>query len=202
VDEKASSANPPVPPPRRPDGAPDYAELRCVSAFTFLRGASQPEELVERAHTLGYSALAITDECSLAGVVRAHGAAKEHGLKLLIGAQFQVDWGALAGEATCPFVLTVLACNRNGYGNLSHFISKLRRSAAKPVRCWQGTRPARTGSIRWVLSLGPSSLRPAAAGWATAFRSRTRRARRSAHRLKIHLQVPLANRRRPVGGAR
>lgn len=110
---------------------PDYAELRCVSAFTFLRGASQPEELVARAKQLGYMAIALTDECSLAGVVRAHGAAKEHGLKLLVGAQFQVGWGALAGDATCPFVLTVLACNRNGYGNLSHFISKLRRSAAK-----------------------------------------------------------------------
>ena len=51
---------------------PEYAELRCVSNFTFLRGASQPEELVERAMKLGYQALAIADECSLSGVVRAH----------------------------------------------------------------------------------------------------------------------------------
>ncbi len=56
---------------------PAYAELHCLSNFTFLRGASHPEELVERAQALGYSALAITDECSLAGVVRAHLAAKD-----------------------------------------------------------------------------------------------------------------------------
>ena len=58
---------------------PAYAELHCLSNFSFLRGASHPEELVERAQALGYAALAITDECSLAGVVRAHLAAKERG---------------------------------------------------------------------------------------------------------------------------
>ncbi len=51
---------------------PPYAELHCLSHFTFLRGASRPAELVQRAQQLGYSALAITDECSVAGVVRAH----------------------------------------------------------------------------------------------------------------------------------
>ena len=51
---------------------PAYAELHCLTNFSFLRGASHPEELVERAHALGYAALAITDECSVAGVVRAH----------------------------------------------------------------------------------------------------------------------------------
>ena len=65
--------------------APDYAELHCFSSFSFQRGASQPEELVERAAALGYTALAITDECSVAGVVRAHVAAKACGLKLLLG---------------------------------------------------------------------------------------------------------------------
>jgi error-prone DNA polymerase len=52
--------------------APSYAELHCVSNFSFLRGASHPEELVESAHALGYTALALTDECSLAGGVSAH----------------------------------------------------------------------------------------------------------------------------------
>ena len=61
---------------------PDYAELYSLSSFSFQRGASQPEELVERAHALGYRALAITDECSVAGVVRAHTQAKELGLKI------------------------------------------------------------------------------------------------------------------------
>jgi error-prone DNA polymerase len=67
---------------------PPYAELHCASNFSFLRGASHPEELVERASTQGYAALALTDECSLAGVVRAHVTAKELGLPLLIGAEF------------------------------------------------------------------------------------------------------------------
>lgn len=103
---------------------PRYAELRCVSNFTFLLGASRPEELVERAAALGYQALAITDECSLAGIVRAHVAAKERGMTLLIGAQFQV-------ECDFPFTLVVHACNLEGYGNLCQFITRLRRSSAK-----------------------------------------------------------------------
>jgi len=110
---------------------PDYAELRCVSSFSFLRGASQPEELVERAKQLGYKALAIADDCSLSGIVRAHVAAKKSELKLLVGAQFTVDWGIASTSDTTPFVLTVLACNLHGYGNLSQFITKLRRSAPK-----------------------------------------------------------------------
>ena len=65
-----------------------YAELHALSNFTFLRGASHPEELVETAARLGYEALAITDECSMSGIVRAHTAAKEHGLKKLITTPF------------------------------------------------------------------------------------------------------------------
>ncbi|MDO9506648.1 MAG: error-prone DNA polymerase [Hydrogenophaga sp.] len=103
---------------------PDYAELRCVSNFTFLRGASHAEELVERAKALGYRALALVDECSLAGVVRAHVAAKKHGLPLLVGSQFRVQCDA-------PFTLIVLACNLNGYGNLCEFITHLRRTSLK-----------------------------------------------------------------------
>ena len=107
---------------------PAYAELRCISNFTFLRGASQPEELVARAKALGYSAIALTDECSLAGVVRAHVAAKAHGMALLLGAQFCVQ-PRNADEA--PFTLVVLAQNLNGYGNLCQFITKLRRASEK-----------------------------------------------------------------------
>ena len=103
---------------------PDYAELRCISNFTFLRGASHAEELVERAQALGYRALALVDECSLAGVVRAHVAAKKHGLPLLVGSQFRV-------QCDTPFTLIVLACNLNGYGNLCEFITHLRRTSPK-----------------------------------------------------------------------
>jgi error-prone DNA polymerase len=108
----------------QPPGIPPYAELMCLSNFSFLRGASRPEELVERARALGYTALALTDECSLAGIVRAHVAAKEQGLKLLVGSQFQVQCDA-------PFTLVVLATNLNGYGNLCEFITRLRRTAPK-----------------------------------------------------------------------
>ncbi len=104
-------------------GIPAYAELRCVSAFSFLHGASRPEELVERAKELQYTALALTDECSVAGVVRAHVAAKEQELPLVIGSQFKL--------ADAPFTLIVLAQNLEGYGNLCEFISKLRMSAPK-----------------------------------------------------------------------
>ncbi len=64
-----------------------YVELHALSNFSFLRGASQPEELVAQAKALNYAGLALTDECSLAGVVRAHIAAKEHGLPLIIGTE-------------------------------------------------------------------------------------------------------------------
>ena len=77
---------------------PAYAELHCLSSFSFQRGASQPEELVARAAALGYTALAITDECSVAGLVRAHVEAKKCGLKLLPGAEFRVQ-GALPRSA-------------------------------------------------------------------------------------------------------
>jgi error-prone DNA polymerase len=101
---------------------PAYAELHCLSSFTFLRGASHPEELVERAHALGYAALALTDECSLAGVVRAHVAAKAVGLKLLIGTEIRLADGPK---------LVLLAANRAGYGNLSELVTLGRRSARK-----------------------------------------------------------------------
>ncbi|MDY0105844.1 MAG: error-prone DNA polymerase [Giesbergeria sp.] len=113
---------------RPPRSLPDYAELRCISNFTFLRGASRPEELVERARELGYRALAITDECSMAGVVRAHVAAQAIGQPLLLGSQFGI---APRNEGEAPFTLVLLAQNLQGYGNLCAFITKLRRASEK-----------------------------------------------------------------------
>src|SRR5512139_1291795 len=101
---------------------PPYAELHCLSNFTFLRGASHAEELVARAKELGYAALAITDECSLAGIVRAHVAAKEVGLKLIVGSEIRFVEG--------PRVV-LLATNRAGYGKLSALLTQGRRSATK-----------------------------------------------------------------------
>src|SRR5690349_7616799 len=107
--------------------APAYAELHCLSNFSFLRGASHAEELVVQAKELGYTALAITDECSLAGVVRAHSAVKKTGgvklpLKLIIGAEFALE---------CGLRLVVIARNRAGYGRLSRLITRGRRAAEK-----------------------------------------------------------------------
>jgi error-prone DNA polymerase len=100
-----------------------YAELHALSNFTFLRGASHPEELVETAARLGYEALAITDECTVSGVVRAHVAAKENGLqKLIIGSEFRFDTG---------LKLVVLARNRAGYAQLCRLITRGRRAAKK-----------------------------------------------------------------------
>src|SRR3989440_5093780 len=101
---------------------PAYAELHCLSNFTFLRGASHPEELVKRAAALGYRALALTDECSLAGTVRAHVAAKEVGLPLVIGSEVRLQDGPR---------LVLLADDREGYGNLSELITRGRRRSKK-----------------------------------------------------------------------
>jgi error-prone DNA polymerase len=101
---------------------PGYAELHCLSNFTFLRGASHPEELVERARDLGYGALALTDECSVAGVVRAHVAARQCGLKLIVGSEFRFDDG---------LKLVLLAADREGYGHLCTLITRGRMRAAK-----------------------------------------------------------------------
>ena len=101
---------------------PACVELHCLSNFTFLRGASDPEELVERAHELGYSALAITDECSFAGIVRAHVAAKHRGLKLIIGTEIRLDDG---------LKLVLLATDRESYGHLSALITRGRMNASK-----------------------------------------------------------------------
>jgi error-prone DNA polymerase len=100
----------------------DYAELHCLTNFTFLRGASHPDELVARAKELGYQALAITDECSMSGVVRAHTAAKEHGLKLIIGSELKLNDGTH---------LVALVQDADGYGNLCELITLGRRRAEK-----------------------------------------------------------------------
>ena len=106
--------------------APAYAELHCISNFTFLRGASHPAELVHQAAKLGYGALALTDECSVAGVVRAWEAARETGLKLIIGSEFRLADG---------LHLVLLAADRAGYGQLCRLITRGRRAAPKGDYC-------------------------------------------------------------------
>jgi len=137
--------------PRNAAALPDYAELHCLSYFSFLRGASSPLELMATAREQGYRALAITDECSVAGVVQAWQAQKdllhEDALareaaqgadkadathepfaepgpmpKLIVGSEFRLE---------CGLKLVVLAQSRSGYGNLSALISLARRRAEK-----------------------------------------------------------------------
>ena len=100
-----------------------YAELHALSNFTFLRGASHPEELVQTATSLGYEALALTDECSVSGIVRAHVTAKDCGLKkLIVGSELRLVSG---------LKLVVLARNRAGYTQLCRLITCGRRAAEK-----------------------------------------------------------------------
>ncbi|HKU69668.1 MAG TPA: error-prone DNA polymerase [Burkholderiales bacterium] len=105
---------------------PAYAELHCLSNFSFLRGASHPAELVEKAHELKYHALAITDECSVAGVVRAYEAVKKFPkdapLKLIVGSEIRLSDG---------LKLVLLAADREGYGNLCSLITLGRGRADK-----------------------------------------------------------------------
>jgi len=99
-----------------------YAELHCLTNFSFLRGASHPEELVERARAQGYAALAVTDECSVAGTVRAHLAAKEAELPLVIGSELTLADG---------MKLVLYATDRETYGDLTQLITRGRRQAVK-----------------------------------------------------------------------
>lgn len=101
---------------------PDYAELHCKTNYTFLEGASHPEELIQKAAECDYHALAITDRNSLAGIVRAHIAARQYEIKLIIGSEMTpVD--------SLPAVL--LPTNRTSYGQLSRLITEGRRRAPK-----------------------------------------------------------------------
>lgn len=121
---------------------PAYAELHCRSNFSFLTGASHPGELVARAAQLGYAAIAITDECSFAGVVRAHDEAKAlHDavrkdeknpdapapIRLVVGSEFTLE--AAGGVPGCRLVL--LAMNREGYAQIGGLITRGRMRSAK-----------------------------------------------------------------------
>ena len=134
-----------------PSELPAYAELHCLTNFSFQRGASRPEELVAQAHQLGYRALAITDECSVAGIVRAHVALREHpeamadwerahpeapafarnpDFRLLFGSEF--DFGR--------FRLVAIAHDLEGWGNLCEFITAARTTKAPKGEyrvCWE-----------------------------------------------------------------
>jgi error-prone DNA polymerase len=100
----------------------DYAELHCLSDFSFQRGASSARELFERATDCGYSALAITDECSLAGIVRAFEASRDTKMPLIVGTEIQLDDGPK---------LVLLVETKQGYISLCRLITQGRRASTK-----------------------------------------------------------------------
>ena len=99
-----------------------YAPLWCKSNYSFLEGASHPEELVQRCHQYGLPALALTDRDGVYGAVRAHVEARQIGLHLIIGSQITIDDGSS---------IVILAQNREGYANLCRLITKGRLRCAK-----------------------------------------------------------------------
>jgi error-prone DNA polymerase len=146
-------------------GSGAYAELHALSNFSFLRGASHPVELVTQAHALGYRALALTDECSLAGVVRAYDATREleaPDFKLIIGAEFRT---------TCGLKLVLLAPSQAAYTQICRLITLGRRRSKKGdyqlarqdfeddlhdcLLLWTADRAATASQARWVRDFFP-----------------------------------------------
>jgi error-prone DNA polymerase len=137
---------------------PNYAELHCLTNYSFLRGASDPEELVHRASELGYSALAVTDECSVSGIVRAHVAAKDTKVKLIVGSEITLADG---------LKLVLLVKNIGGYETLCELITKARRAAKKgEYRLERADFPESTQGLiaLWIPSLDPGPSPASAAG--------------------------------------
>ncbi len=127
---------PVIEPPPRGVSAVAYAELHVTSNFSFLRGASHPEELAMRAAELGYRAMAVTDINSLAGIVRGHAAAKEAGIPFIVGCHLQVKAavGVLAkGSPYKSSLLSVLIypTDRAAYGRLCRLLTLGKRQAEK-----------------------------------------------------------------------
>lgn len=119
-----------------------YAELHCLSPFSFQRGASSAQELFERAARLGYRALAITDECTLSGIVRAWQASKESGVPLIVGSEMRIDQG--------PKVV-LLVENLVGYQHLCRLITLARRRAEKGS--YRVTRDDLDGPLEGLIAL-------------------------------------------------
>jgi error-prone DNA polymerase len=133
-----------------------YAELHCLSNFSFLRGASHPGELVGRAAELGYTAIAMTDECSMAGVVRAHDAAKQHQLKLIVGSEFRTP---------DDLHLVLLAPTQTAYAEICALITRARLAADKGT--YRLTRADFQSGLDHCLALWvpPAEPRASTAGW-------------------------------------
>jgi error-prone DNA polymerase len=165
--------------PQSPPPDPRFAELHCLSAFSFQRGASNAAELFERARDLGYAALAITDECSIAGIVRALEASEASGVKLIVGSEVQLADGPK---------LVLLVADAQGYSDLCRLITTGRRRSAKgeyrllrsdverlgdgvlvlwplPAQGARGAEAHRAASSPSVLPAAPDGVREASQPW-------------------------------------
>jgi len=131
--------------------SPRYAELHMLGNFSFQRGASSADELFGRAASLGYQALAITDECSLAGSVRALEAAEAHGIALIVGTEVRLDDGT---------TLVLLAADQDGYAEICRLITSGRRRSSKGTYALGRTDAERLGAsvlVLWVPSRAPTA---------------------------------------------
>ncbi len=111
------------------NGSGAYVELHARSAFSFLRGSSAPEELVQRAAELGHPAIALCDRDGVYGVPRAYRAAREHGIRCLVGSSLSLEDGS---------ALPVLVRSREGYQNLCRLLTEAHLRA-----------PKGEGRVRW-----------------------------------------------------
>lgn len=137
---------------------PGYAELHCISNFTFLRGASHPQELVMQAEALGYEALAITDECSMAGVVRAYESIKKEKcrLKLIVGSEFRTSDG---------MHLVLLAPTQTAYAQICALITLARKESPKGRYQLQRSQLEANLTECLALWIPPSGPLMSQAGW-------------------------------------
>ena len=148
---KSALVSTPSPTQQEASEEPEYAELHCLSNFSFQRGASSAEELFTRAKKLGYAALAITDECSLAGIVRAFEASKETGVALIVGTEIRLADGPR---------LVVLAADHTGYSDICRLITIGRRRSAKGEYHLTCADAEQLGTGVCILWLPESSSRP------------------------------------------
>lgn len=142
-----------------------YAELLCVTNFSFQHGASHPHELVERARELGYHALAITDECSMAGIVRAYEAAERVGLQLIVGSQFRFEEGDR---------LALLAPTKAAYSQICELITRARRRADKGSYSLERSDFGEAVSETLALWVPGTRITPEQVGWFAGVRAAER----------------------------
>ena len=112
-----------------------YAELQVTTNFSFLRGASHAQELVRRAAALGHRAIGVTDRNTLAGVVRAHMAARARDIQLVVGARLDLCRDLATPDETSGASYLCYPTDRAAYGRLSRLLTLGKRRAPKGA-CW------------------------------------------------------------------